>query len=152
MPGEPLAATPLQSEWSVEGRHNMALRTVDMEPAVALAGMVAAMAEAGRYAGIGAWTGGRRIGRSARYFGTEAAQRAALAARVLGGARPPEVRRSRIGLFVAFVGAAAGGAAAALAARRAVTLLRRRDPGDGASVPDASPADPADASATGASS
>jgi hypothetical protein len=107
----------------------MAMRTVEMEPADALAGVVSAMAEAGRYAGQGTRTSGRRAGRRARVIGTEAARRAALAARALGGARPP-ARRSRIGMIVVVAGATAAGAAAALAAHRVVTLIRNRDAGD----------------------
>ena len=111
----------------------MAHRRADMELSLALAGMLAALADAGRYAGHGMRTGGRRFGRGVRVAGTEAAHRSVFAARALAG-RQPEARRSRVGLVAVAAGAATVGVVGTLAARRAVVLLRTRDTGSGAAA------------------
>jgi hypothetical protein len=118
----------------------MAHRTVDMELSVALAGVLAALADAGKYAGHGMRTGGRRVGRRARMVGTEAAARSIFAARALGG-QQPLARRSRAGLVAVAAGAATVGVVGTLAARKAVVLLRTRDTGNGASTDRASKTD-----------
>jgi hypothetical protein len=107
----------------------MARRTVDMEPSVAFAEMLTAMAAASRYAGHGVRTTGKRVGRRARVAGTEASRRAALAARVLSG-RPMPERRPRPSLIVVATAAAAG-AAAAVAMRQSVFAVRARVNGNG---------------------
>jgi hypothetical protein len=118
----------------------MAHRT-DMELSMALAGMLAALADAGRYAGHGMRTGGRRFGRRARVVGTEAAHRSVFAARALGGGQPPPARRSRAGLVAVAAAATTVGVVGTLAARKAVVLLRTRDTGNGASADGASDSD-----------
>jgi hypothetical protein len=104
----------------------MAPRTVDMDPAVAFAEMVTVLAEAGRYAGHGVRTTGKRVGRRARVAGAEAARRGAFATLVLSGR--PLVRRPRISLVVAV--AAVSGAVVALTVRQSAIVFRARATGE----------------------
>jgi len=119
----------------------MARQTAELEPAAALAGMVAALGEAGRYAGRGMWVSSRRVGRRTRMVGAEAARRAGRAALALGGRQPKPPRRSKAGLIVVAVSATTAGAAAALAARQTIESIRNRngrepEPETGAGVAD----------------
>jgi hypothetical protein len=111
----------------------MARRNDEAELAGALVGMLAALAQAGQFAGSGLRTTGRRAGRlGARASGRAwrgtvlSGRRARVALSVLGGAAPPVVVRRRPVEFagVAAFGAALGAAAAITVAR---VLTRRRD-------------------------
>jgi hypothetical protein len=109
----------------------MARRNDEAELAGALVGMLAALAQAGQFAGTGLRTTGRRAGRlGARASGrawrgtVRSGRRARVALSVLGGAEPPVVARRRP---LEFAGVAAfGGVLGAVAAITLARTLPRR--------------------------
>jgi hypothetical protein len=106
-----------------------------MEPAEAMAGMVAAMGEAARYAGGGLRTSGRRMRHRATDVATEGARRAAGAYGVLRGGTPA-VRRRPADFVVVAVVAGATGAVVALAVRRLTVQWRAASEGEPGQVED----------------
>jgi hypothetical protein len=138
---------------SISREDPMARRTDEVDLAPALAGMLEALADAGRYAGTGLRTTGVRAGRvgaraSRRAWrdALRAGDRAALALHVLRGAEPPARTRRRPLEYVAV--AAAAGAAGAAAVFAVTRVLKGRtaataEPTEAPDVVDGPDADPA---------